>query len=106
ITVRGKPVHHWLSEELGLESPVSFGRHVHQCVFLGGHLRESLLKAAAESTAPAIATMIIYRGTVSPDRGGTLGIRTPNALNNPHETYVAHGRGVSLIVGWGPHVEN
>lgn len=35
-----------------------------------------------------------------------LAIRRPVALNNPGETMVAHGRGVSLIAGWAEPVEN
>jgi hypothetical protein len=43
---------------------------------------------------------------MSARRGADLGIRRPAALNNPGETMVAHGRGVSLLAGWGEPVEN
>jgi hypothetical protein len=43
---------------------------------------------------------------MSARRGTDLGIQRPAALNNPGETMVAHGRGVSLITGWTEPVEN
>ncbi|MDQ8705366.1 hypothetical protein RCO28_23130 [Streptomyces sp. LHD-70] len=49
---------------------------------------------------------IVLRGTLDDGTGATLGIRRPETLNNPGQTMVAHGRGVSLIVGYAPPVEN
>ncbi|MPZ25556.1 MAG: hypothetical protein GEV12_03695 [Micromonosporaceae bacterium] len=110
LTVSGQPLLAWLGDRLGLAAPLQFGRNVHQCVFPGGHLREELLRADAapgpgDQLPPAVTT-IVYRATVSADRGSQLGVRTPRALNNPGETLVAHGRGVSLIAGWSEQVEN
>jgi hypothetical protein len=107
LTVAGRPVLAWLSERLDLAAPLRFGRNVHQCVFPGGRLREELLRASAvQGRLSPVVTTIVYRGTVSPDRGSQLGVRTPGALNNPGETLVAHARGVSLIAGWNEQVEN
>ncbi|MET9359056.1 hypothetical protein ABZY14_40065 [Streptomyces sp. NPDC006617] len=49
---------------------------------------------------------IVLRGTLDSGTGATLGIRRPATLNNAGQTMVAHGRGVSLIVGYAPPVEN
>ncbi|MEU1046523.1 hypothetical protein ABZ400_15340 [Streptomyces sp. NPDC005897] len=49
---------------------------------------------------------IVLRGTLDSGTGATLGIRRPETLNNAGQTMVAHGRGVSLIVGYAPPVEN
>jgi hypothetical protein len=106
IMVSGRPIMEWLSEELGLPIPLAFGRHVHHCVFPGGQLREGLLAGGADGQLPPDAILLVHRGRVSADRGGRLGVRTPEALNNPGETLVAHSRGVSLIVGWSEPVEN
>jgi hypothetical protein len=43
---------------------------------------------------------------MSVKRGTDLGIQRPVTLNNPGETMVAHGRGVSLMAGWAEPVEN
>lgn len=109
LTVAGRPLLAWLADRLGVPG-LRFGRNVHQCVFPGGRLREELLRAAAAAGPgdhlPPAATTIVYRGTISADRGSQLGVRTPRALNNPGETLVAHGRGVSLIAGWTEQAEN
>lgn len=104
LTVAGRPVLPWLAGEFPLPAPVEFGGNVHQCVFAGGTLGDHLLATMLEP-APAVTT-IVYRNTVSPDRGSQLGIRAPAALNNPGESLVAHGRGVSLAVGWSRPVQN
>lgn len=110
LTVSGRPLLAWLGDQLGLAAPFQFGRNVHQCVFPGGQLCEDLLQATASrgvgDRLPPAVTTIVYRATVSADRGSQLGVRVPRALNNPGETLVAHGRGVSLIAGWSAQVEN
>lgn len=87
LTVAGRPVLPWLAGEFPLPAPVEFGGNVHQCVFAGGTLGDHLLATMLEP-APAVTT-IVYRNTVSPDRGSQLGIRAPAALNNPGESLVA-----------------
>lgn len=107
LTVAGRPLLAWLTARLELPAPLALGRHVHQCVLPGGELRDELLRATAtEDRPPQAVSTIVHRGTVVPDRGSRFGIRTPAALNNPGERVVAHGRGVSLIVGWAEPAEN
>jgi hypothetical protein len=102
----------WLTTRLGhvmteAGEPLEFGQNVHQCVFAGGRLARRLLRRNRSSgqLSPDIIT-VVYRGTVAAKRGSRLDIRRPQALNNPGETMVAHGRGVSLIIGWTEPVEN
>jgi hypothetical protein len=106
IMVSGQPMMDWLSGELGVGTRLAFGRHVHHCVFPGGRLREDLLTAGADGRLPPDAIQLVHRGRVSAHRGVRVGVRTPEALNNPDETLVAHSRGVSLIAGWSVPVEN
>jgi hypothetical protein len=84
-----------------------FGRNVHQSVFPGASLTRLLLADHSDATtvSPDVVT-IVLRGTLDGHSGASLGIRRPETLNNPGQTMVAHGRGVSLIVGWSPPVEN
>lgn len=105
ITLDGQPLLRWLSQQLGLAAPLRFGRNVHQCVFPGQRMRGRILGTGTGALTPAV-TDIVRRGTVVPDRGGRLGIRVPEALVSFGEAMVAHGRGVSLIAGWGPPVQN
>jgi hypothetical protein len=106
------PLMDWLSSRLDhviaeMSEPLAFGRNVHQCVFAGGRLARRLLRGnrAAGSASPEVIT-IVFRSTIAAKRGSHLDVRRPPALNNPGETIVAHGRGVSLIVGWAEPVEN
>jgi hypothetical protein len=106
LTVAGQPVLQWLQAEFESPAPLRFGRNIHQLVLAGGDLAEQLLLESASDQQPIPqATSIVYRGTISADRGRQLGVRLPPALNNPGETLLAHGRGVSLLAGWGGHVE-
>lgn len=93
-----------VQERLGLDRPLRFGRNVHQCIFAGGRLLEEIF-ADPRPNAPTVATVVL-RGNRGADRGGPLGIIAPTALNNPGETVVAHGRGVSLFGGFAPAAEN
>lgn len=102
----------WLGQRLaerGLAAPgaLAFGRNVHQSVFPGRDLARRLLAdhAAEGAVGPDVVT-IVLRGTLDGHAGSGLGIRRPQTLNNPGQTMVAHGRGVSLIAGWTPAVEN
>lgn len=87
--------------------PLTFGQNLHQCVFAGGRLARGLLRRnrRAGTSSPDVVA-VVFRGTMSVKRGTDLGIRRPVALNNPGETMVAHGRGVSLMAGWAEPVEN
>jgi len=112
MRVGGTLLADWLGERLaerGLAAPggLAFGRNVHQSVFPGRDLARRLLAdhLAADTVGPDVVT-IVLRGTLDGKAGGGLGIRRPQVLNNSGQTMVAHGRGVSLIVGWTPAVEN
>ncbi len=96
----------WLAGQVGT-GPLAFGQNLHQCVFAGGRLADRLLRRNRKSgtISPDVVTVVL-RGTMSARRGTDLGLRRPAALNNPGETMVAHGRGVSLIAGWTEPVEN
>jgi hypothetical protein len=106
------PLTDWLAARLaerGLtdHGSIAFGRNVHQSVFPGRRLARRLLSGheAADTVGPEVVT-IVLRGTLDSRSGASLGIRRPQTLNNPGQTMVAHGRGVSLIVGWTTAVEN
>ena len=101
----------WLGERLHAEGIIApgnpkFGRNVHQCVFAGGELANSLLARTPDQGMLPEIIKIVLRGTLDGNRGSPLGIKRPEVLNNPQQTLVAHGRGVSLIVGWTEAVEN
>lgn len=102
----------WLARRLDQvradgNKPLAFGQNLHQCVFAGGRLARQLLRRNRKSgMSSADVVTVVFRGTMSAKRGSDLGIRRPTALNNPGETVVAHGRGVSLITGWTEPVEN
>jgi hypothetical protein len=102
----------WLAARIGhvgtdANEPLVFGQNVHQCVFAGGRFARRLLRRnrSAARISPDVIT-VVFRGTMAANRGNHLDIRRPAALNNAGETMVAHGRGVSLIVGWKEPVEN
>ena len=112
MRVDGTPLLEWLATPLshvGTEGgkPLSFGQNVHQCVFAGGRFARRLLRhnRNPDRVSPDVIT-VVFRGTIAANRGSRLDIRRPAALNNPGETLVAHGRGVSLITGWTEPVEN
>ncbi len=79
---------------------LEFGRDVHQIVYPSGKLLDQLIPTGDFSNDKL--TQIIYRGTIQ--SSGTM--RAPLELNSPGCTLVVHGRGVSVIGGWAPHVEN
>lgn len=106
MRIAGQPVTAWLAAQLGLPDPLQFGRNVHQCVFPGGKLARELLDASLDQRLSPAATSIVYRGTVSPERGSRMGVRVPRELNHPGEALVAHVRGVSLLAGWNRQVQN
>jgi hypothetical protein len=102
----------WLAARIGhvrtdANEPLVFGQNVHQCVFAGGWFARRLLRRnrSAARISPDVIT-VVFRGTMAANRGSHLDIRRPAALNNAGDTMVAHGRGVSLIVGWKEPVEN
>lgn len=112
LRVGDTPLLGWLTGRLGQvrpdeDGPLTFGQNLHQCVFAGGRLARELLRRnrKAGTISPGVITVVL-RGTMSARRGTDLGIRRPAALNNPGETMVAHGRGVSLMAGWAEPVEN
>ena len=112
MRVDGSPLLDWLATPLSHvgtdeDKPLSFGQNVHQCVFAGGRFARRLLRENRnpDRVSPDLIT-IVFRGTIAANRGGRLDVRRPAALNNPGETLVAHGRGVSLITGWTEPVEN
>lgn len=109
LAVRGVPILDWLREHIGssgsrLGADLAFGRDVHQMVFPGGALLEQISEAGDDAFDGVHHSVIqmIYRGTVS----GRFKVRVPPFLNSPGHTIVAHGRGVSVLAGWAPHVEN
>jgi hypothetical protein len=109
LTVRGLPLLDWLRERIDASGSrvgpdLAFGRDVHQMVFPGGSLLDQIMHAD-EPTVDGVRSSVIqmvYRGTVS----GQFKVRVPAFLNSPGNTVVAHGRGVSVLAGWAPHVEN
>ncbi|WP_030182624.1 hypothetical protein [Streptomyces violaceorubidus] len=114
--VGGVPLTEWLDGRLrayGIpdrpadQPPLEFGRNVHQSVFPGADLARGLLAehVPGDAVGQDVVT-IVLRGTLDSHTGATLGIRRPETLNNAGQTMVAHGRGVSLIVGYAPSVEN
>ncbi|WP_405677684.1 hypothetical protein OG292_24900 [Streptomyces sp. NBC_01511] len=114
--VGGAPLAEWLDGRLRAygvparpadQPPLKFGRNVHQSVFPGAALARGLLAehVPGDAVGQDVVT-IVLRGTLDDGTGATLGIRRPETLNNPGQTMVAHGRGVSLIVGYAPPVEN
>jgi hypothetical protein len=112
MRVDGSPLLDWLATPLSHvgtdeDKPLSFGQNVHQCVFAGGRFARRLLRdnRNPDRVSPDLIT-IVFRGTIAANRGSRLDIRRPPALNNPGESLVAHGRGVSLITGWTEPVEN
>ncbi|MGQ4424788.1 hypothetical protein ACN6LL_007341 [Streptomyces violaceoruber] len=116
IRVGGVPLTAWLDERLRAygrtdrtadRPPLAFGRNVLQSVFPGAALAGRLLAAhvPGDAVGQDVVT-IVLRGTLDSGTGATLGIRRPETLNNAGQTMVAHGRGVSLIVGYAPPVEN
>lgn len=112
LRVGDTPLLGWLARRLDQvrtveDKPLVFGQNQHQCVFAGDRLARRLLGRGrrAGMTSPDALTVVL-RGTMTAKRGSDLGIRRPVALNNPGESMVAHGRGVSLIAGWTEPVEN
>ncbi|MGC0380353.1 hypothetical protein RKD33_000570 [Streptomyces sp. SAI-129] len=114
--VEGVPLTEWLVGRLrayGVPDrpadgpPLAFGQNVHQSVFPGAALARRLLAehVPGDAVGQDVVT-IVLRGTLDSGTGATLGIRRPETLNNAGQTMVAHGRGVSLIVGYAPPVEN
>lgn len=112
ITLDGVPIEDWLQQSLPIRADhdvsarIRFGRNVHQCVFPGGDLAAQLIEAAAHDEAPAAIVEIVLRGTLDGSGGAPFGVRRPALLNNPSQTVVAHGRGVSVIAGWTEPLEN
>ncbi|MFF0587248.1 hypothetical protein ACFYWD_14875 [Streptomyces sp. NPDC003781] len=114
--VDGVPLTEWLDGRLRARGipdrpagrpPLAFGRNVHQSVFPGAALARRLLAEHVPGDAVGQDVLaIVLRGTLDSGTGATLGIRRPETLNNAGQTMVAHGRGVSLIVGYAPPVEN
>jgi hypothetical protein len=86
---------------------LTYGQNVHQCVFAGGKLARRLVRQNKNGAkaSPGVITLV-FRGAMPANRGSNLDIRRPPSLNSPGRTVVAHGRGVSLIVGWTIPVEN
>jgi hypothetical protein len=112
MRVDGIVMLNWLAARIGhvttdANEPLVFGQNVHQCVFAGGRFARRLLwrNRSAARISPDVIT-VVFRGTMTAKCGSHLDIRRPSALNNAGETMVAHGRGVSLIVGWAEPVEN
>jgi hypothetical protein len=108
IQLGDRPLLDVLSERLNLAQPLAFGQNVHQLVFPGGQLRRDLLAAgdADEPRRNALLNEIVYRGRMPGNPSSPSGGDTPPNLRNHGMTLSAHGRGVSVKVGWAPHVEN
>lgn len=109
LTVGDVPILKWLRQRLDpddrlIQQDLEFGRDIHQMVFPGETLLREIREAddGSESQLNPVIGQLVYRGTVS----GALTVRTPETLNAPEHALVAHGRGVSVAAGWGPHVEN
>jgi hypothetical protein len=110
IKIDELPILDWILQELrqiGVYlDTLEFGLDVHQCVFPGNSLQDKLRIQENPSEINRIASEILYRGTVPVDAGSLLGINVPQGLNNPGNTFVAHGRGVSLFSGWTKPLEH
>ncbi|MEU1479847.1 hypothetical protein [Streptomyces sp. NPDC005760] len=97
ITLGGRPLLDALGQRLALVEPLAFGQNVHQLVFPGGELREELL-GVDTARQSVVLNEIVYRGR-------TATSEAPN-LKSHGTALSAHGRGVSVHVGWAEHVEN
>lgn len=108
LRVGDTPLLDWIGSRLATgDTPLAFGRNVHQCVFMGGRVARRILRGNRRSrTASPEVVTVVFRGTIAAKRGTGLDIRRPATLNNPGQTLVAHGRGVSLVIGWTEAVEN
>lgn len=111
MRVDGTGLLDWLVSRVGHittdTGPPTFAQNVHQCVFAGRALGQRLLKRNKDGGIVSSEVItVVFRGMISAHRGAALDVRRPSALNNPGETMVAHGRGVSLMVGWAEPVEN
>jgi hypothetical protein len=106
LRLHGKPILDALVDSVEPENcrrlgPLRFGGDVHQCVFPGGDLLAAI--RAGKSYWP-----IVYRveEPLPPGRAEQTGIFRPALLNYQDATVVGHGRGVSVLAGWGEPVEN
>lgn len=110
IQLDGLPITKWVLaklQETGVQvDSLDFGNDVHQCVFPGNFLQEKFWSQEDPQNFNQMVAQILYRGTVPVDSGSLLGINVPPGLNNPGNTFVAHGRGVSIFTGWTVHLEN
>jgi hypothetical protein len=110
IQVENLPIIEWTKirlKESGLNvDGLDFGNDVHQCVFPGHPLQGEFADYQDTVSVNKMAAEILYRGTVPVDSGSQLGVNIPPGLNNPGNTFVAHGRGVSIFSGWTVHLEN
>ncbi|MFF7558884.1 hypothetical protein ACFZB4_02775 [Streptomyces pseudovenezuelae] len=97
ITLGDRPLLDVLSRRLAAREPLAFGQNVHQLVFPGGELREELLGVDAARQS-VVLSQIVYRGRTATSE--------PPHLRAHGATLSAHGRGVSVHVGWAEHVEN
>ena len=107
MRIDNSPIADWLRQRVtstGVQLPVlTFGNDVHQCVFAG---HSQLIDLDNPVKANQAATTILYRATVPVGTGDSVGIHMPAGLNNPGNTFVAHGRGVSAFAGWSVPMEN
>lgn len=105
VTVGGAPILRWLHKQISEDYAINsekfeFGNNVHQMVFPSQTLSKQL--TAAETPPLAEVSRIVYRGTLAV----AAPVRAPSTLNHSGRTLTVHGRGVSVISGWGLHVEN
>jgi hypothetical protein len=100
LTVAGTPVLRWLAGRLlpDADEPLEFGLDVHQIVYPGAALHDEILRDDVDRAL----SNLVYRGTVA----GTGLLHKPAALNYGNSAFAAHGRGVSVLGGWGEPVEN
>jgi hypothetical protein len=104
LRVDGTGVTGWLrgqADAAGLKLPgeICLGPHVHQCVFPGGTLLDSI--RGGESY-----WRLIYRIAAPLEPAEQAGIFQPPELNYRGYVAVGHGRGVSVISGFAEPVEN
>ena len=104
LSVDGEPFLDWLrgkakDTNLLLPANLKFGQNVHQCVFPGG-------KLLAGIRAGEPFWRIINRVAAPSEPPGLRVSFRPPELNYPGITAVGHGRGVSVIAGFAPEVEN
>ncbi|MBB5873382.1 hypothetical protein F4553_006816 [Allocatelliglobosispora scoriae] len=101
LELLGGPLTTWLAERLPVGDGFRIG-YAHHLILADGELATKLLAEPGDRSA-LVAELMTYRAA---GRGKVAAPKAPEAINDPGQSMIAHGRSLTVAAGWSSTIHN